>query len=234
MSSRRSRSGGIDDGKHVQPVVQIAAELFFRDHRDEVAIRRGDQPDVHADRSRAAQPLELLFLQHPQQLRLQLQRNVADFVEEQRAAVAPARSGRSRCAMAPVNAPFSWPNSSLSSRPVGMAAQFSLTNVRPRRPLRLWMARAISSLPVPVSPWINTVESVGATISTCFSTCFERRALADDLVEVVLGADLVLEVQLLGAQLLLQFRDLSKRQRRSPPRSLSAAPPDPAAPHPPS
>jgi PAS domain S-box-containing protein len=30
--------------------------------------------------------------------------------------------------------------------------------------------RAISSLPVPVSPWINTVESVGATRSTCSST----------------------------------------------------------------
>jgi len=28
-------------------------------------------------------------------------------------------------AMAPVNAPFSWPNNSLSSRPVGMAAQLS-------------------------------------------------------------------------------------------------------------
>ena len=37
------------------------------------------------------------------------------------------------CAMAPVKAPFSWPNSSLSSRPVGMAAQLSLTKVRPRR-----------------------------------------------------------------------------------------------------
>ena len=32
------------------------------------------------------------------------------------------------CAIAPVNAPFSWPNSSLSSSPVGMAAQFTFTN----------------------------------------------------------------------------------------------------------
>src|SRR5712691_4080653 len=32
------------------------------------------------------------------------------------------------------------------------------------------MACAISSLPVPVSPWIRTVESVGATRSTCSST----------------------------------------------------------------
>src|ERR1700719_3075696 len=32
------------------------------------------------------------------------------------------------------------------------------------------MARAITSFPVPVSPWIRTVESVGATRSTCSST----------------------------------------------------------------
>src|SRR6266849_5530492 len=31
------------------------------------------------------------------------------------------------------------------------------------------MARAISSFPVPVSPRTRTVESVGATISTCWS-----------------------------------------------------------------
>src|ERR1700674_5162470 len=32
------------------------------------------------------------------------------------------------------------------------------------------MARAINSLPVPVSPWIRTVESVGATLETCANT----------------------------------------------------------------
>ena len=87
MSSRRSRSGGIHDRKHVQAVVEVAAELLVGDHRDEVAIRRRHQPDVDADRPGAAEPLELLLLQHAQQLRLQLQRNVADLVQEQRAAV---------------------------------------------------------------------------------------------------------------------------------------------------
>src|ERR1035438_8705379 len=32
-------------------------------------------------------------------------------------------------AMAPVNAPFSWPNNSLSSSPSGIAAQFTFTKV---------------------------------------------------------------------------------------------------------
>ncbi len=54
--------------------------------------------------------------------------------------------------MAPVKAPFSWPNNSLSSSPVGMAAQLSLTKARWWRRLWSWMARAMSSLPVPVSP----------------------------------------------------------------------------------
>ena len=75
-------------------------------------------------------------------------------------------------AMAPVNAPFSWPNNSLSSSPRGMAAQFTFTKVWSRRALMLWMARAMSSLPVPVSPRIRTVESVGATMATCFRTFF--------------------------------------------------------------
>ena len=100
MSSRRSRSGGFDDREHVQPVVEVAAELLVGDHRDEVAVRRRHQPDVDANRPGAAEALELLLLQHAQQLGLQLQRNVADLVEEQRAAVrqleAADAAGRSR------------------------------------------------------------------------------------------------------------------------------------------
>jgi len=34
-----------------------------------------------------AQPLELLLLQHPQKLRLQLKRNIADFIQKECAAV---------------------------------------------------------------------------------------------------------------------------------------------------
>lgn len=53
-------------------------------------------------------------------------------------------------------------------------AQLNLTKVRDFRWLRLCTAWAISSLPVPVSPKIKTVESVGATTSTAVRT--ERRA----------------------------------------------------------
>jgi hypothetical protein len=50
-------------------------------------------------------------------------------------------------------------NSSLSMRPVGNAAQFTLIRGRSFRGLLEWMARAMSSLPVPVSPRINTDSS---------------------------------------------------------------------------
>jgi hypothetical protein len=45
------------------------------------------------------------------------------------------------------------------------AAQFTLTKARSDLRDRLWTARAMSSLPVPVSPEMSTVESVGATLA---------------------------------------------------------------------
>ena len=83
--------------------------------------------------------------------------------------------------IAPVNAPFSWPNSALSISPSGSAAQFSLMNGLSRRSLWSWIARANSSLPVPLSPCSSTVARVGAAIAT---VCRMRRiagAVADDL-----------------------------------------------------
>src|ERR1700722_11532835 len=47
-----------------------------------------------------------------------------------------------------------------------MAAQFTLTKAREERRECRWIALAISSLPVPVSPVISTVASVGATLDT--------------------------------------------------------------------
>ena len=68
-----------------------------------------------------------------------------------------------RAAMAPVKAPFSCPNSSLSSRLSLRAAQLTFTNGPRQRGLAKWMAWATSSLPVPDSPRISTVVSEPAT-----------------------------------------------------------------------
>jgi hypothetical protein len=74
----------------------------------------------------------------------------------------PARSPT-----APVKAPRSWPNSSepISSR--GMAPQLSATYGPSARRDVSWMAWATTSLPVPVSPRINTLQSVPAARAAC-------------------------------------------------------------------
>ena len=87
MSSCPFAERRIHDREHVETVVEIAAKLLVRNHRDEVPVRGGQQPDIDANRPGAAEPFELLLLQHTQQLRLQLQRNIADLVQEERAAV---------------------------------------------------------------------------------------------------------------------------------------------------
>ena len=55
---------GIHDRKDVQAVVEIAPEFPVGHHPRQVAVGRGDQPDVDADGLRASQPFEFLFLQH--------------------------------------------------------------------------------------------------------------------------------------------------------------------------
>ena len=64
---------------------------------------------------------------------------------------------------APTKAPFSWPNSSDSTRSRGIAAILIGTKGPARRDPRSCSARATSSLPVPLSPVISTVRSVLTT-----------------------------------------------------------------------
>ena len=70
-----------------QPVVEVFAELALDDLLLEALMRRAH--DAHVDRNllAAADALDDALLQEAQQLRLQRDRQVADLVEEQRAAV---------------------------------------------------------------------------------------------------------------------------------------------------
>ena len=147
MSSRRSRSGGTSMGKTLRrkkrSLRKRPSAIAAWRSRLVAAITRTSR----ANRLVAADPLELAFLQHAQQRHLDVGRQLADLVEEDRAAARPARSGRSRRCSAPVNAPFSWPNSSDADQRVGQRRQFTLIIARAARPERLWIARATSSLP---------------------------------------------------------------------------------------
>ena len=82
-----------------------------------------------------------------------------------------------------MNAPFSWPNSSLSSSVSGMAAQFTATKGPRTRSLSSWITRASSSLPVPLSPWMSTVaverDTWRATLSAARSRTLSPRNEAD-------------------------------------------------------
>ena len=79
---------------HVEAVEQVFAELALLDLRLEVLVRRGEDADVHRDRVRAADPLDLPRLEHAQQLDLQVRPHRADFVEEQRPAVGQLEAPR--------------------------------------------------------------------------------------------------------------------------------------------
>ena len=62
--------------------------------------------------------------------------------------------------------PRSWPNSSESMRPGGIAPQFTRRNGPEARRERAWIARATTSLPEPVSPSTSTGTSRPATSPT--------------------------------------------------------------------
>src|SRR5206468_12020751 len=66
-------------------------------------------------------------------------------------------------AMALVNAPFTWPKRVDSSRSVGIDPVLTGTNGLSRRGEFRWMALAITSFPVPLSPCNNTVEDRKST-----------------------------------------------------------------------
>jgi len=68
-----------------------------------------------------------------------------------------------RLETAPVKAPRTWPKSSLSSRLSESAPQLTRTNGPLPRGERAWIALAISSLPVPVSPRRSTEAFEAAT-----------------------------------------------------------------------
>ena len=67
--------------------------------------------------------------------------------------------------MAEVNAPVSWPKSSLSISSEGIAAQLTSMYGMELLALCSWRLRATSSFPEPFGPTISTLASVGATFA---------------------------------------------------------------------
>ena len=78
---------GQGDQEQVQPVEQVFAELAVPDTLRQVLVRSADDADVGLLVFRRADGQDLLVLDRPQQLGLQLHGHVADLVEEKRPAV---------------------------------------------------------------------------------------------------------------------------------------------------
>ena len=84
----------------------------------------GHNAHIHADLFASAQAVIWHAVQHAQQLHLNLQVEIADFIQEKRAFVGHFKES-GFWASAPLKAPFSYPKSSLSTRCSGIAAQFT-------------------------------------------------------------------------------------------------------------
>src|SRR5436305_229147 len=72
---------------HVEAIEEILAELPLIHHLAEVDVGGGDDPDIDPDRLDPAEAHEIALLDHPEQLRLRLERHVANLVEEDAAAI---------------------------------------------------------------------------------------------------------------------------------------------------
>lgn len=75
------------DAHHAQTVEQVGAKTPFLHRIAQVDVRRRHDPDVDRHRVAAAKTVNRTLLQKPQQARLAFVRQVADLVEQQRAAV---------------------------------------------------------------------------------------------------------------------------------------------------
>ena len=87
MSSPRSRKRREVELHDVQPMEQIFAEIAGGDGLHDVAVGRGDEPDIDPQFLRAADAGERAVFEKAQQLGLQRLAHVGDFIEKNRAAI---------------------------------------------------------------------------------------------------------------------------------------------------
>src|SRR6185369_8942028 len=74
-------------GQHADAEIEVLAELVRRDHLEEVAVRREDEPHIDRAMLVLADATYRLRLEHAQELRLHALRQLADLVDEDGAAV---------------------------------------------------------------------------------------------------------------------------------------------------
>src|SRR4051812_14645890 len=76
------------DAHHVQTIEKIFAEISHRDFLFQVLVRGGHDAHVRLEGDVAAHARKLAVLEHAKNLARELERHVADFIEEERPAIA--------------------------------------------------------------------------------------------------------------------------------------------------
>lgn len=84
MSLPRTR---LVDLKNAQAVIKVRAEAAFEHCRLHIDVRRGDDADIDRSGRLTAQPFYLAFLKKTQQACLTFERQIADFIEKECAAI---------------------------------------------------------------------------------------------------------------------------------------------------
>src|SRR3989339_2197903 len=75
------------DGDDIEAIIEVIAKSPLCHEFFEIPVCRGKDPHIHLDIPRAPEWLDLPFLQHPEKLRLQVDREIPDLIQEKRAAV---------------------------------------------------------------------------------------------------------------------------------------------------
>ena len=164
----------------VQAEQQILPEAPLR-HRDaQVGIGGREDAHIHAPRLGRADALELAGLE----VRSSLDCSPCEMLAiSSRNSVPPSAISKrpTRSLLASVNAPFTWPNSSLSKTPSARPPVFTVTSGRVERSETECSVCATSPLPVPFSPVISTLASDGPTREITSSTGRMAADLRDQL-----------------------------------------------------
>ncbi len=164
MSVFLSRRGGHEDGKDIEPVVQVLPECSFSNRFFQVLVGCRNDADIHADGSAAADSFKRPFLEDPQELGLGRGIQGSNFVKEEGAAVSTFKFPDSLVDRTCEGSLFVAEEFALDERfREGCAIQCDERLRGPR--LLKWIALATSSFPVPLSPRIRAVTSVSDTRS---------------------------------------------------------------------
>jgi hypothetical protein len=92
LGQRNDVAGALAEGrggerKDAQPVIEVFAKLAGCNVLTQIAVGRGDHAHIERDLRAAADALDFAFLQNAQQLGLQADIHLADFIEQQGAAL---------------------------------------------------------------------------------------------------------------------------------------------------